>query len=273
MGSSRMMTGWKYALASVIGTYHTEKTIPCQDNNACHLFSTDNDTEVLVAIVSDGAGSASRSETGSALACSFFLEEMKAFFECDGRVCEITREFVERWIKRFQEQISIRAQIEGLRPRDFACTFLAAVVGTDSAVFMQIGDGAIVTSGSDDSDEYNWIFWPQQGEYANITNFSTDEAAAERLEYSLVDHRIDELAIFTDGLQGLALHYQSRKAHTPFFQPMFAWLRPISVGYSEKLSASLSSFLNSQKVNDRTDDDKTLILATRRSGKLHDDQG
>ena len=88
----------------------------------------------------------------------------------------------------------------------------------------------------------------------------------------LIDRSIDEVAIFTDGLQGLALHYESRRAHTPFFQPMFAWMRPAGSGYCEGLSSSLTSFLNSKKVNDRTDDDKTLILATRRSGKLHDGQ-
>ena len=267
-----MMTGWKYALASVIGTYHTVKGLPCQDNSACDLCSADNGAQVLVAVVADGAGSASRAETGSALACSLFIEEMKAFFECSGRVSNITRELVERWIKRFQDEITVLADVEGLRSRDFACTFLASVVGADSAVFIQIGDGAIVTCGNNGSNEYNWIFWPQQGEYANVTNFLTDEKAINSFEYQLVDHSVDEVAIFTDGLQALALHYESRTAHTPFFQPMFAWMRPAGEGYCEELSSSLASFLNSKKVNDRTDDDKTLILATRRSGKRNDGQ-
>ncbi|MCA1636602.1 MAG: hypothetical protein LC802_23660, partial [Acidobacteria bacterium] len=44
----------------------------------------------------------------------------------------------------------------------------------------------------------------------------------------------------------------------------FEWLRQAPEDRREKLSASLAAFLDSPKVNDCTDDDKTLILATRR---------
>lgn len=220
---------------------------------------------MLVAVASDGAGSALRSEIGASLACSLFIEEMKSLFELEGAVDEITADFVKGWITRFQNEVALRAEAETLEPRDFACTLLGAVVGTDKAAFVQIGDGAIVISSRGEPEEYNYVFWPQQGEYANITNFLTDSAAHDKIEHTLVNGEIDEVAIFTDGIQGLALHYESQTAHSPFFGPVFSWLRPAPDGYSEKLSSSLASYLNSQKVNDCTDDDKTLILATRRT--------
>ena len=255
---------WKFIFASVIGTSHTKAGTPCQDASACRLLTSADGSSVLVAVVADGAGSAKKSEVGAALACSLFVEEMSSLFELGGAVREITPDFAKSWITRFHHEVTLRAEAEDLKPRDFACTFLAAVVGKDSAVFLQIGDGAIVVLSQEEPDEYGHIFWPQQGEYANITNFATDPTAHEKLEHSLVNRCIDEVAIFSDGLQSLALHYESRMAHTPFFQPIFTWLRPAPAGFTEKLSFSLASYLDSQKVNDCTDDDKTLILATRR---------
>ena len=58
--------------------------------------------------------------------------------------------------------------------------------------------------------------------------------------------------------------------HSPFFAPLFAWLRPHAEGYSRELSDSLAAFLNSEKVNARTDDDKTFILATRIKNRTAD---
>ena len=133
---------------------------------------------------------------------------------------------------------------------------------------MQVGDGAVVVHWEDtpqSSDGYDWIFWADEAAYANETTFLTDERAAGNLQHTLVNYRLDEVALFTDGLQRLALHYETRTAHAPFFEPMFAPLRAAANdGRANELSASLAAFLDSPSVNERTDDDKTLILATRR---------
>jgi hypothetical protein len=256
---------WKFIFASVVGTSHTKAGTPCQDASTCQLLTAIDGSPVLVAVVADGAGSAMKSEIGSTLACSLLIEEMNSLFELGGAISEITSDFAEGWITRFHNEIALRAEAEELKPRDFACTLLAAIIGIDTAAFLQIGDGAIVVSPREEAGEYNYVFWPQQGEYANITNFLTDPAAHDKIAHALVDEVIDEVALFSDGLQNIALHYESQTAHSPFFRPVFSWLRPAPYGYSAKLSSSLASYLNSQKVNDCTDDDKTLILATRRT--------
>jgi hypothetical protein len=260
------MTDWKYIWASAVGTSHSRTGAPCQDRSGCRVFTAGDGTRVLVAVASDGAGSAIRSEEGSSLACSLFLGEMETLFgnEGEGDVRQVSREFLEGWLTSFRREVDLRAEHEGLAARDFACTFLAAVVGEDCASFAQIGDGAIVVPDPDEPGEYNYVFWPEQGEYANQTYFATEDGAASRLQYDLIPHRVEEVAVLTDGLQNLALHLQSRTAHTPFFRPIFAWLRPAPDDYSEKFTASLSGYLNSPAVNDCTDDDKTLVLATRK---------
>jgi hypothetical protein len=110
-------------------------------------------------------------------------------------------------------------------------------------------------------DAYEPVFWPQSGEYANTTNFLTDPEWAEHLAFAQRPVRVEELALLTDGLQTLALSFAGRTVHAPFFRPMFQRLRAAAPG--EGLARALRQFLDSEPVNARTDDDKTLILATR----------
>ena len=180
----------------------------------------------------------------------------------------MTEGFVEAWLTAFQEEIANLAESEELKPRAFACTILAAVVGEDHAAFLQVGDGAIVVSGADEPDDYCWVFWPQKGEYENMTVFATD-VCFDECEYDLGSNSIAEVAIFTDGIQRLALHIESQTVHLPFFRPMFDPLRSRPDDQVDGLSEMLASYLDSPQVNERVDDDKTLILATRlRSNSL-----
>ena len=142
--------------------------------------------------------------------------------------------------------------------RQLACTFLGAVVGDDWAAFVQIGDGAIVFDGE---AGYELAFWPDNGEYANTTRFLTDEDYRSHLRIEIVARPVSELALLTDGLQMLALDYAQVQVHGPFFTPLF---RTVRNGPAEDvLRAALLGFMDSRPVNDRTDDDKTLLLATR----------
>src|SRR5215207_4421812 len=153
------MADWKHISASVVGTSHSRTGATCQDSNGCRVFTAGDGAQVLVAVASDGAGSASRSEEGSSLACSLFLSEMQALFnEGGGDVRQVNREFLEGWLISLKREIDLRAEHEGLTARDFACTFLAAVVSEDCAIFAQIGDGAIVVPDPDEPEEYCYVF-------------------------------------------------------------------------------------------------------------------
>ena len=260
-----MTLPWRYAYTSVVGTSHTKSGLPCQDACACQEIMAPSGETVLVAVVSDGAGSADRSQVGSQLACALFVDEIKALLETNGTVESVTREFCEKWLNHFQHEIKVRAEEEEVTPRDFACTFLAAVVGTGCAAFFQIGDGAIVIQPQDGVDEYCWQFWPEKGEYENQTYFATDASAAEHLQHDVLARQIDEVSLFSDGLQRLALHMETQTAYTPFFRPMFAPLHKAADGHSLELSSALAQFLSSKRVQDQTDDDTSLVLATRLS--------
>jgi len=192
---------------------------------------------------------------------------MELFLQSGGSINQITLSIVSDWLEDFQSEILNLSNESGLSPRDYACTFLTAIIGPEDSVFAQIGDGAIVISVPDSPDEYNYVYWPQKGEYENMTFFATDPGANNKLAFGYQKGVIEEVALFSDGLERLALNFTQQEPHAPFFRPMFVPLRSTEVdetGMAQQLSLALQQYLASDKVNDRTDDDKTLILATRR---------
>jgi Protein phosphatase 2C len=255
---------WKYGFASVAGAFHLKSSTPCQDASRVEVVVDASGAQALLAVASDGAGSATLAQLGARLACDLFIDEVKSHIESGNTRALSSDNFIVDWLGKFRRLAAGWSGAESARIQDFACTLLAAVIWSDRALYFQIGDGAIVESRRDEPDRYAVVCWPQQGEYANMTNFLTDADAADKVFREARTGAIDEIAIFTDGIQRLALDYRARSAHAPFFAPLFAWLRPRPGGHSRELSDSLAVYLDSEKINSRTDDDKTLILATRR---------
>lgn len=237
---------WKLIFGSVQGTSHVQSGVPCQDHCAGSIVGA-----TLIAACADGAGSAEFSQVGSKTTVDRFMQV--AFGDA-----KPSKEQVEAWVEAARKRLLEVAAEQGSTPRQFACTFLAALVGTGWAAFVQLGDGAIVFDGP---DGYNLAFWPDNGEYANTTRFLSDDDYQQHLRVEIVDQNISELAILTDGLQMLALDFAGTKAHDRFFAPLFKALKN---GPDETaLQASLLEFMGSKRVNERTDDDKSLLLATR----------
>jgi hypothetical protein len=249
---------WKLLFDSVPGVSHIIAGLPCQDHSLGECTQVDGETVLLLACA-DGAGSAEHAEVGAKIACKAIAREMREALRGGLRIADIDSELMMLWHRRVREQLSAEADLHSTRLRDFACTLLTAVVGEQSAVFSQIGDGAIIRQ---EGDAYRAIFWPQSGEYLNTTNFLTDEEFEGRVAFHALPERVDELALLTDGLQMLALRYADKSVHGPFLLPMFKALRAADA--ASALLTPLRDFLTSPPVNRRTDDDKTLILATRR---------
>jgi hypothetical protein len=63
----------------------------------------------------------------------------------------------------------------------------------------------------------------------------------------------------------LVLRKAEKEVHIPFFDSMFRSVRGARApGLDAALSRELEKYLNSALINERTDDDKTLIMASRR---------
>jgi len=237
---------WKLVFGSVQGTSHVQSGLPCQDYCSGASFGT-----TLVAACADGAGSAEFSQLGSKAAVERFMEVAS----CDAMP---SMEQVEAWVNAARDHLLEAAAANGSSPRQLACTFLAAMVGDGWAAFVQLGDGLIVFDGP---DGYNFAFWPDNGEYANTTRFLSEDDFLQHLRVEIVERDVSEIAVLTDGLQMLALDIAGAKVHDRFFAPLFKAVR--NGPDDAALKDSLLEFMNSKRVNDRTDDDKTLLLATR----------
>jgi hypothetical protein len=253
---------WRIAAASAIGTSHIKNGQPCQDSVRVRLVQTPNGP-VLISAVSDGAGSAAHSEIGSRAAVTTATYLIENFLEAGGLVGSIGRDVVLSWLAQIQSAISTFASESGMSTREFACTLLVALIASEDAVFFQIGDGAMVVR--EEGDEgWSYVFWPQHGEYINSTNFITANDAADVMEFAAVSRRIESFSAFSDGIESLVLHYATKTVHDPFFNNMIAPVHEASAqGLNDKLSDSLLNYLNSERVCSRTDDDKSLVLATR----------
>lgn len=237
---------WKLIHRSVQGSSHVRLGIPCQD-----YCSAKRDGTTLVVACADGAGSAELSQLGAQAVVDGFLQVAST-------AEPPTKIQIEEWVTSARECLLRVAKANQSNPRQLACTFLGAMVGDGWVAFAQIGDGAIVFNGH---EGLNLAFWPDNGEYANTTHFLSEDDYRDYLRVEILERQIVELAVLTDGLQMLALDITNTKVHDRFFIPLFQTVR--NGADEESLQIALAEFLNSKRVNERTDDDKTLILATR----------
>jgi hypothetical protein len=264
LGADAAQPQWRFAFASEIGTSHINVGLPCQDASACETVRDSSGGDVLVVVVSDGAGSAPRAEEGSRFACDHFVR-VTADWLRSNTATALTADEMARWLQEFQTRIEDIARASSTQSRDFACTLLLAVLGPHSSAYMQIGDGAIVVR-SPLAESYDVVFWPQKGEYENTTNFATDPASFEMRHCEVLPLPIDEIAVFSDGIQAMVLHYATQTAHSAYFKQMISAVRRHpEAGKAQTLCDALRTYLGSESVNSRTDDDKSLVLATRLS--------
>src|SRR5262249_15457599 len=260
-------TEWRFASATVIGTSHLKSGTPCQDHYRCRVFRNGADEPIIAIAVSDGAGSATRGGDGAGITCASLIQQAGPFLAQNRCVASMTEQHAHEWLAAVRKAIAARASDAEHEVRDYACTMLFALVGVEATAFLQIGDGVIVVN--DQDQHWSWVFWPERGEFANTTFFVTDAAAADHLRFEQRHGSLDEIALLSDGIEPLILHYASRTVHAPFFDRMFGPVRRSQVvGEDLALSQDLEGYLSSPAILERTDDDKTLVLATRRQQEV-----
>jgi hypothetical protein len=248
---------WNYIGDSVRGESHVRLDQPCQDAHQVGVLKS-IEGDVLVVVCSDGAGSAALSREGATLACAAIIRYAEEYLQADRRVSEFSREVGLEWLAGVKAELDEAAAQAGLPIREFACTLLVALLSETHLFGLQVGDGAIIIS---KESVMETLFWPDQGEYANTTTFITGDEIGDHVFTALLEYPVRQLAVITDGLQRLALDFGRKAPHGPFFKPMFAQLGLIDD--PSILQLPLNQFLTSSAVNERTDDDKTLVLAVK----------
>jgi hypothetical protein len=250
---------WSISLARVTGSGHRLRGIPCQDDA---VYRSERNGS-FVAAVSDGAGSGRLTHFASAVAvrsvtftlskrlrerCPMGADALRASLE-------IARDDIAALQRRFAD-----AGV-GFTSSDFACTCLVVVIADGRLAMAQVGDGAVVASSRGRLE----CLSPQiSREYVNESTFLNSRDAFSELhlaEMSATD--ISGIALMTDGVQHLAVRHLDNEPHPAFFDPLFEFAAAHSEAAATERNREIADFLDSEKVNAETDDDKTLLLAVR----------
>lgn len=251
------MSDWRYATALQVGASHKRAGVPCQDSLVCIA-----DGENLVAVIADGAGSAKYSDVGAEIVVGTIARCLDPLVgSYNGQALEGA---VREAISEARIAVYRTSEQRGIAAREFASTVLVVAANRHGAVCAHLGDGLIAVSES--GFEWNYVFWPQRGEFTNSTFFLTDADAMDRLLIDALPPRVTDFALMSDGLEPLALTYSTRAPHDPFFNSLFAPLhRCAASGRSEFVTGLLNDLVSSPRIYTRVDDDIALVLATRRN--------
>lgn len=246
---------WRWAAASRIGTSHQRLGTRKQDAYGIRLGA-----HALYAVVSDGAGSASHGGEGASVVCRHLLLAFKAWLAKHSQLPD--EETVQSWMDELRDRLSVAAGHRGLTRRQFAATLVMLVIFDDQVVTLQVGDSALVGRKTDGTWEA--LCWPENGEFASTTYFVTDDPEA-RLHVTRQPLEHDAFALFSDGLEAVALDHSTQQPFVRFFDPMFRAVDEApGTGRLVSLSSALGQYLDSPRLCERTDDDKTLILISGR---------
>jgi serine/threonine protein phosphatase PrpC len=258
-----MMTSptWRVVGASVQGTSHQAKDVPCQD---AHIYDILPTGEVLIA-VADGAGSAARSQEGADLAVKQAVAAVRDHLSQQPPADTAQWQLLMQQVFQHARQTLLEHAVEeDDSVRSFATTLMCAVLSHTTLVVGQLGDGVVVAEQEDGT--LVTIIQPQRGEYANETSFLTQTDALDRVEVAVYTEAVQSLAVTTDGLLRLAVQLPDHTPSPRFFQPLLEFV--VEAADDEHARHELAAFLDSERVGKRTDDDKTLVLAVRlHSGK------
>lgn len=246
---------WRVVGAAASGTSHERLGMPCQDALAFQA----GEHSLLVAL-SDGAGTADRSQSGAQTAVQAALNALAAALD-EGLPTDPDgwQEMLGAAFAAARSALESLAEIEAQPLRAYAATLSLVVATADRLAVAQLGDGAVVAGES--PDRLFLVNRAQRGEYANETYFLTQEDALELVQVSVYEKAVNLLAMMSDGLTRLAIKLSTDEPYLPFFQPLFAFVA--RTDQEEQASRHLVDFLISERVCARTDDDKSLVLAVR----------
>ncbi|MBD0263656.1 MAG: protein phosphatase 2C domain-containing protein [Tolypothrix sp. Co-bin9] len=254
MNTSSKISQWRVVAASVGGTSHLKNNQLCQDAHHWQILP-DN---VLVAAVADGAGSAVSGKVGAMVAVEAAIENISVKqFTRRTLDDEQVRSLLNDAIIAAKLAVEHEAAACDKQPQDLATTLIITIATPELAAVVQIGDGMAVAK--DRMGNLLALTMPDNGEYINATTFLTSPNALDTAQMRIWREAIVNVGVLTDGLQMLALNMAVGEPHKPFFFPLFDF----AANADDKGAAKdqLVTFLRSDRITQRTDDDLTLIIA------------
>jgi hypothetical protein len=249
---------WFCPTAFVRGSAHVDTGIPCQDYCAVQSFPNN----LVIAALSDGAGSAAFASVGARLSVRFTLDFLSKHAVLSSLNEQTFHQMFSALIFELQERLHHVSRILNAPVSEVSCTLLSVVAMPDWSAAVQIGDGLVVRRCAN-REGYELLFRPYKGEYANETVFLTHPQAPQFVQASFSRNAPRFICLSSDGMERLALVLkQDAYASQSFFRSLEASTRDIADDVQG--SAELEAFLSSERVTKRTNDDTSMILLSFR---------
>ena len=231
---------------AVAGRGHERTETPCQD-----VAVTETDGEVTVAVVADGAGSASRSDIGAALAAEVTLDLLLDEFEDLYNTGE--REAARKIIDAVRGRLARASTNLGVNVRELGSTLLFAAVARGRYLVGHLGDGLIAWRRRGLVEP---LSIQERGEFANETVFVTSRGAPEKLRIRKgAAYCVTAITLMSDGAaESLFVRQQRRVA--PAVEKMWSWLE----SHPQEEAVDLLERSLAGPIRNRTSDDCSLAM-------------
>ncbi|MBQ4400454.1 MAG: protein phosphatase 2C domain-containing protein [Alphaproteobacteria bacterium] len=231
---------------SVCGPLHKSKGLPCQDCY-CHKIKG----KKLVAIVSDGAGSAKYGKIGAKIVCETLCDVL-----LKSNLKNI-QDNVKKAINTAREKL-IYHRYNKSKSVDELVNFSATVVGAfyhhGKGVLFHIGDGAGIVFTASNYDNLI-ISEPENGAYSCETFFYTMSDWEDCLRFTPFEN-INRLILMTDGVTGFVFG-EDFSIRQNFLIPIVEYLE--NEEDSKRALKALQNTLNDRKAQRINPDDKTML--------------
>jgi hypothetical protein len=252
-----MPNAWKVVGASAIGSSHLRTGTECQDSFAQRVTQAGR----LVGVVSDGAGSASRSAEGSELLARRLVDGLADAVISDVSDLTAWRLRIIDLVARVRDCLVatyLASEFEDSGLNVFAATVVGAVVEAQGGFFFHIGDGLGIATRTE-ALEFHVISPPENGQFIEETYFFTDENWREHLRFTSIPADFDLILLMSDG----AMPFVAKRTLAPFegfVDPVTRYLRDLD---TETGAKALHATLCAPRTESITSDDKTLLWALR----------
>lgn len=234
----------KIVAARVAGLAHRNCNQPCQDHYQYAIGKN------LVAVLSDGAGSAKYGQIGARILCSKLCDLLKNadFSHIETEIKTAIATARQHLIIHRYNQTKNENGLE-----DFAATLVGTVYYQGKGIFFHIGDGAALSLHS--NNEFR-VSRPENGNFSCETFFFTQPYWKANLRFTRFSQPT-VMFLMSDGVTSFAFQPDFQNIESRFINPINNFL--LSEQDCAKASKALSNTLNTPRAQKLNPDDKTLV--------------
>lgn len=240
---------WSLVGAEIQGRSHQKRDIPCQDKTYCLQRN-----RVKVIALADGAGSARMSQYGA----DGVTQRVSNFFanNFDDLLHSGLEQIRDSVAFQIEDMLSCLSQELQCEKKDLSSTFLMVAIKKTNFIAIHIGDGVI---GAYHRSQLEVISAPQNGEYANLTWFTTSNDLSSVIRVYIGDaSQYSGFILMSDGVEASLYDPRSNTLAEAVINIFYMNARIDSMRMKSMLKESLETVIAS-----RTNDDCSIAVMSR----------